>query len=54
MTIDIYDLKSTQSYGSYKLIEKITFKATQEQVDESAVFIKKLKGDSTQSPFDMN
>ncbi len=54
VTIDIYDLESTRNYGSYKLIEKITFKATQEQIDESISSIKKSKGDSTQSPFDMN
>lgn len=54
VTIDIYDLKSTQEDGSYKLIEKITFKATQEQIDDSSSFIKKSNGDNTQSPFDMN
>lgn len=52
VSIDIYDISSTENYGSYNLVERRVFNATEEQIKKAPEFKTDPKLNSTQSPLD--
>ena len=52
LSIDIYDISSTDGAGCYKKLERKIFYPTQEQIKRAPEFKTKPDKDSTQSPLD--
>lgn len=53
VSLSVYDIKGDSNSGSYKLVEKITFKPNEKQLKKAPEFIKDPKREPAQSPLDL-